>query len=70
MTATEERVSETAGGFLRDLETTEILIRVSSIQVRAVAGSRKSTRIGTSASVSLVMSHPFYRTARRFSAEA
>ena len=32
------------------------LIRVPSIQVRAVAGSRKSTRIGTSSS--LVMSHP------------
>jgi hypothetical protein len=38
------------------------LIRVSSIQVRAVAGSRKSTRIGTSSS-SLVMSHPFYSEA-------
>src|SRR5687768_12222364 len=38
------------------------LMRVSSIHVRAVAGSRKSTRIGTSSS-SLVMSSPSRREA-------
>src|SRR5258706_11379548 len=41
------------------------LIRVSSIHVRAVARSRKSTRIGSWSSSSLV-THPFYNKAHRF----